>query len=330
MVVDALPSRHAPARFFALPALHPDLFGDFPVLADLVAFVASVDLVPLQDTYNSKGSDAWPVDRLLVLALFHIHLGQPSPSDWHRQARCHVGLIRLLGNRVPARSTLYVFRDRLAAPLAQIHQTWLRQQRHTFPQRGEQIGIDGSFFALQASRHTLLSERGLHRRIHALDLPRLLHDLEPQLQPLAGPMLFMLLWLVLHLCCRRHAFTCPVRWPAWMAKTPRGRDRQRQRYQKTLDVLRDRPKSAYSPRKCRKNQKPRISPSAPHALLGRDKQHVYRPLVNAQIAVDRSSGLVTAMVLVPPVNDANQLLPLCEASGHACGVKPRCATVDTG
>jgi hypothetical protein len=310
--------------------LCPDDFSDWPVLADLIAFVDTLDLAPLHQDYLGFGSDAWPCDRLLVLALFCLHDGRPSPADWHRQARSHLTLRQLLDNRVPARSTLYAFRDRLALPLQNLNQAWLLQQRQHRPTLGQHLGIDGSFFALQASRHTLLSERGLQRRLHSLALSQWLEGLALALQESAAPVLAALLFLVVNGYCRHHGIGCPPLTPAWRARTPRGRVRQERRYRHALEVLGRRPRSAYAQRRCRKEQAPRISPSAPQALLGRDKQHVYRPLVNAQVAVDLDSGLITALQLVEQVNDANLLASVSQASVKACGVKPRLASVDSG
>src|SRR5262245_54302875 len=126
-------SRHASPRFFSLPPLDPASFGDDPLLADLITFVHTLDLLPLRQAYQGFGSAAWPVERLLILALWATHHGQPSPATWHRQAGSHPGLRRLLDGGVPARSTLYAFRDRLAGPLPLIHQRWLQQQRPHHP-----------------------------------------------------------------------------------------------------------------------------------------------------------------------------------------------------
>ena len=126
-------ARHAAPRFFALPPLSPGQFADFPALADLVAFAPSLDPLPSRRAYRGRGSDAWPVDRLLVLALSQLHRRQPSPADWHRQARCHLGLAPQQAGRVPARSTLYAFRDRLAGPLERVQQARLARQRPEFP-----------------------------------------------------------------------------------------------------------------------------------------------------------------------------------------------------
>ena len=130
--------------------------------------------------------------------------------------------------------------------------------------------------------------------------------------------------------CRQHTVDCPRRWPAWLAQTPAGRARQEQRYQHALQVLQARVAAATTQRPSRRPATARLNPSAPQAVLGRDKQHVYRPLVNAQMAVDLHTGLVTALVVVAQANDANQLLPLSQASAHNCGRFPQRATVEVG
>jgi hypothetical protein len=330
MLATAPAARQATPRFRTLPPLSPDRFAAAPVLADLVAFVATLDLRPLQQSYRGRGSDAWPVDRLLVLALFQLHHGQPSPADWHRQAATHIHLRLLLEQSVPARSTLYAFRDRLAGPLEQIHRIWLQQHGQNCPQLGQEIGIDGTFCALQASRHNLLSENSLQRRLRLLSLRRWLEDRAAYLDRGVGPLRAILLWLALACYCRHHTVDCPGRWPAWLAQTPQGRDRQEQRYQQALQTLQARAAAATAQRPSRRPACARLNPSAPQAVLGRDKQQVYRPLVNAQIAVDLHSGLVTALVLVAQANDANQLLPLSQASAHNCGRFPQRASVDAG
>ena len=81
--------RRAEPRFLALPPINPELCADFSALEQLASFVNSLDLTYLRRSYKGFGSDAWPVEHLLLLALFCIHENRPSPSQWGRDAVAH-------------------------------------------------------------------------------------------------------------------------------------------------------------------------------------------------------------------------------------------------
>jgi hypothetical protein len=100
--------------------------------------------------------------------------------------------------------------------------------------------------------------------------------------------------------------------PAWMARTARGRQEQQKRYQKAQERLAERLWQNAQRRK--EDRKPpeqvRLSPGDPEASPGLDKQRVYRPLYNGQVACDLDTDFYLAYEVFSGVNDVATLLPM--------------------
>src|SRR4029077_19953895 len=79
--------------------------------------------------------------------------------------------------------------------------------------------------------------------------------------------------------------------PYWMAKTPRTRRWQSQRYEVALTKLEERLRENQRrvPSRRQKEKDIRISVSDPQAALGKDKHKVFRPLYNVQYVRDVDS-----------------------------------------
>jgi transposase len=117
----------------------------------------------------------------------------------------------------------------------------------------------------------------------------------------------------------------PAKPPSWMAQTPQGRFRQRQRYRRAQKVLHKRQKqqkqtmSRRAKAKRRSPDRMKISLTDPEAPLGFDKTKVFRPLFNIQFACDLDSPLVLGYDVFPAVTDANLLGPTLERTEELSG-----------
>jgi hypothetical protein len=117
-----------------------------------------------------------------------------------------------------------------------------------------------------------------------------------------------------------------------MARTRRGRAGQCARYRRAaarMEQLQDRnARKRASKRQAR--EKIVLSPSEPEAALGRDKDHVYRPLYNLQLASDLDSPLVLGYQVLAQPNDAGALGPLLGRVRDAVGAPVTVALADAG
>jgi Transposase DDE domain len=117
----------------------------------------------------------------------------------------------------------------------------------------------------------------------------------------------------------------PAGRPSWMAKTPGGRFRQRQRYRRAQVFLRTRQKqkaqtmSRQAKAQRRSPERMKISLTDPEAPLGFDKTKVFRPLFNLQFACDLDSPFVLGYDVFATVSDANLLGPLLERTEQLSG-----------
>jgi hypothetical protein len=102
--------------------------------------------------------------------------------------------------------------------------------------------------------------------------------------------------------------------PAWMAQTPAGREEQQERYQKALQELGKRlEQNAKRRKEDRKDLKDvRVSLGDPEATLGLDKERVYRPLFNGQIAVDLNTDFYLGYAAFSGVQDGATLMPMVD------------------
>jgi hypothetical protein len=118
-----------------------------------------------------------------------------------------------------------------------------------------------------------------------------------------------------------------------MAQTAGGRRRQQKRYRKVQAELAGR--LQHNARRRKEDRKPpeqvRLSPGDPQACLGLDKERVYRPLYNAQVACDLDSDFCLAYGAFDRVPDAATLLPMVERLEYFLpGVDLRWLLTDAG
>jgi radical SAM protein with 4Fe4S-binding SPASM domain len=246
--------------------------------------VSLLDLAPLHACYAGSGSVPHRPDLMLKVVLYEYHLGFSSPADWHAHVRENEPVQWLAQGLRPARSRCYAFRDRLNLCLDDLNQQ-IRQHAFDLGLSTGQRGVqDGTTAAANASRRRLDNVKTLPAKVH------LLHQAcaaDEQGQPLLSR-------------------------PGWMAPTRRGRQRQLRRLEKAEEVLRQRLAENRQRRACDRLQpeEVRVSTADPEAVLGQDKEGVYRPLYNIQFLRDLDSPLILGHMVGQGVSDAGTLKPV--------------------
>jgi transposase len=265
--------------------------------------VAQLDLEPLYQAYGDTGSKAFPPELLLQAVLYQTRRGQHSPAAWYRDASECEPVRWLLRNLTPSRTCWYTFRDRLAPLLPEVNRQPLFQAIDAGLTPATRAVLDGTTIAANASRHKLVNEETLHRRLSALEV---VSAGEQRQEP-------------------------PPKLPAWMAPTAVGRAQQYQRLTRAatkLAVLQTR-NQAKRKDKRRPASKVVISLSDPDAIAGRDKEGAYRPLYNAQIADDLDSPFVLGYEVFAQQNDASTMKPMLLRLAAMVGHQITVAVADT-
>jgi transposase len=254
------------------------------VARQVVAAMELLDLTPLYDSYSASGSEPTRPDLMLRIVLLEMRLGHNSPSEWCRNTKENDPL-KWAGMGIrPSRSAWYLFHDRIAPFLA----TWNRQAVEWAAERGitsgEQASLDGSTFAANASRHRLVNEEALAKRVKQL---RDATVADEEGEPVEAA-------------------------PAWMGKTAVTRQAQLQRHERAQTRLAElheiNQRQNPSRRRPRKNIV--VSTSDPEAALGRDKFQVFRPLYNVQLVYDLNSPLILGYDVFAQATDAGTLKPM--------------------
>lgn len=379
--------------------------------------VELLDLRALHDSYAGLGTQAWPPQLLLKLALYELQTGRVAPAHWYRDTREATPVQWLLRGARPARSCLYRFRDRLGPHLDDFNRQILalaQAEGHCTGQRG---AGDGTFVAALGSRHRLVNRATLNQRLQVLatcvssaaataaaETPAVAETAQvPVTEPRASvadgtadvrgtrialplvaavavssPVAFpasepavspapcgTVLALPLAAAGSVSAPTTvptpeptlglppsaggaesspgtagaatpavPTRWPDWLAKTPRGQQRQYAAYQRADQRLAER--EAQHGRSQRRQSKKRrraatrvvVSPTEPEAALGRDKLKVHRPLYNVQLLPDLESPFVLGYETCAQTSDVGLLPPLLQRTHDLTGHLPDAVAVD--
>lgn len=265
--------------------------------------VDRLDLTPLLRSFAGRGSRPAPPALLLKIVLFEIQRGRTSPAQWYQDTKENIALHWLgLGIR-PARSVWYTFAHRIGPYLDGWNQHVLHQARAHGLVSGQRVSLDGTLVEAQASRHRLLSQEQLQHRRQLLDAAVAADAAGPALAPR----------------------------PAWMARTPRSRQRQQQHYQRAQAHLnerlaenRQRLPSARLPEK-----HVRISVTDPEAALGKDKLKVFRPLYNVQYVRDLDSPFLVGYDTFAHSSDAGTLVPMLRRTQQLLGRLPEDVLVDS-
>jgi transposase len=257
------------------------------------AFVNGLDRTSLQASYLGVGSLAHDPDLMLKIVLYETSQGHLSPARWARDVR-DSDAVRWLGQGIqPSRSALYAFRDRLPQPVLEMHAQAIRQAMVEGLTAAESAVLDGTSARACGSRHQLVNEDKLTKRLQELNAA-VAQDATGQ--PSESQ-------------------------PYWMAGTPRGRQTQLAQYRQAGDGLADRlaknqerPKDKQLPRK-----KVKVSITEPEAPLGRDKEKVFCPMYTAEFVVDTASLLILSFDVFTQVTDAGTLAPMLDRTREVTG-----------
>src|SRR4051812_18603468 len=256
--------------------------------------VDQLDLTAGFDSYAGVGSKAHRPDLLLKIVLYEMQTGRHSPDQWAQDVRDRRSLQWLGFGITPSRTRSYAFRDRIGPWLEALNRQVLGSAVVRGLTTARQGSLDGTLIAANASRHRLVNLSRLQRRLAELDrviaAERSGHD--------------------------------PGAIPAWMARTPARRRRQRYRFGQARRTLQRR--HAENARRSRdQRQDPEkivISTSDPEAALGRDKEKVFRPLYNVQVVQDLESPLILGYEVFARASDAGTLMPLRQRVRDLTGV----------
>src|SRR5262249_2314630 len=120
--------------------------------------------------------------------------------------------------------------------------------------------------------------------------------------------------------------------PAWMARKPATRRRQRHRFDPALRALQDRrAQNARRPPDQRQDpEKIVIRPGDGAAALGRDQEKVFRPLYPLQVVQDLESPLVLGIEVFARATDAGTLRPMRPRVHDLTGVRLKRMLAEAG
>jgi transposase len=260
----------------------------------LDAAVDQLDLTALFASTSGVGSKAHRPDLMLKIALYEMHTGHHSPAQWARDTSDRRCLLWLGLGITPARTRWYAFRDRIGPWLELYQRQILERAVATGLTTARSGSLDGTAVAAHASRHRLVNLSRLRRRLEALD------------GALAAD----------------QAGQDPGVIPAWMARSPATRRRQRHRFGAAQrKLVQQHAQNARRPRD--KRQEPEkivLSPSESEAALGRDKEKVFRPLYTVGVVQDLESPLVLGYEVFAQATDAGTLMPLRQRAWALTGV----------
>lgn len=304
------PGKRAEVRFAEPPwdegsdqwqLLDQQVGADHPA-REVVEAMKQLDLTPLFARYLGVGKLPIRADLMLVIVLIENRLGRPRPSQWFRDAQENI-VLQWAGFGIrPSRTCWYNFADRIAPLLESWNAAVLQLARQRGVTQAKRASLDGTTVAANASRHRLVNEATVEKRLIELESA----------------------------CQADAAKQSPSNLPAWMAKNPDTREGQRRRYRRArqrlieLHAVNQRQES----KRRRKPEKIVVSTSDPEAALGRDKQNVFRPLYNVQLLRDLDSPLCLGYQVFAQPTDAGTLRPMLERGTDWTGVKPEAMLVD--
>jgi transposase len=268
------------------------------------AFVNGLDLTSLRASYLGVGARAHAPELMLKMALYEVSKGRLSPAEWADDIPDSNALGWLGQGIRPSRSALYTFRDRLTGPIFDIHARAIRQAIGEGLTAAEEAVLDGTSIRSCASRHQLVNEEKLTKRLKELNAA----------------------------VARDSAGQAVESRPYWMATTPNGRQAQHERYRQAGEELaerlarnQERPKDKQLPRK-----KVKVSITDPEAPLGRDKEKVFCPMYTAEFVVDTASLLILSFDVFTQVTDAGTLAPMLDRTQEVTGAMLIQISTDAG
>jgi transposase len=270
----------------------------------LERFVARQDLSALEAAYCGVGSEAYRPDLLLKIVLWEVLDARRSPAQWARDIHENIPLQWLSRGIQPCRTVFYDFRDRLGGVIRELHADMIRQairEGLLDPQEGV---LDGTSTRACASRHRLVNRSVLEKRLRellaAIDMDQ------------AGQR--------------------PATVPGWMAKSPKGRREQSQRFSKAQEKLIQRLEiNAQRPKDKRlEENKVTVSTSDPEAVMGRDKEKTFCALYTSQFVVEPNSLVVLTFQVFAQASDAGTLGIMLDETAAVVGHQLDAVSADAG
>ena len=263
-----------------------------------------LDFTELYGSYAGRGKRPQRPALMLALVLFALRQGQRTPSQWVPDTHEHWARWWLGYGIRPSRSCWDEVRKRTATFVDAMNAHILPQAVAEALTRVERGALDGSAVAANASRRRLLNAERLQPRLHHRQAAR--HD-------------------------DAHGET-PPEVPAWMAKTPRSRAAQHERYrqaQEHLAGLQAAPQHSH-PLERRAPDKLVISTGAPAAALGMDKAQVFRPLYTIATGRDVAAPFIMSDDVFAQAPAAATLSPMLARMEQRTGHRLQAVLVDSG
>ncbi|MCH8048375.1 MAG: IS1182 family transposase [Planctomycetes bacterium] len=266
--------------------------------------VGQLRLDDLFATYAGVGRKAYRPDLMLRVVLYEMRLGHRSPAEWQRHA-CENSPVRWLAMGIrPSRSRWYDFGDRLTKVIDDLNAQILHLAVERSITTASRSALDGTLIGANSSRHKFLNQQTLERR--TAQLQQAIDD-EKYGQTLS--------------------IVTPgkpvITGPAWMAKTSSGREDQHWRFQAAGVIMcgLHRENAERPAHQRRAAKKIKISIGDPEAPLSIDKEKVFRPLYNVQLAYDLESPLILAYDVFAQPNDNGTLEPMLRRHERLTGCK---------
>jgi transposase len=278
------------------------------VARGIVAAMKTLDLSPLYASYSGSGSPAIRPDLMLRMVLIEIHSGHHRPSQWFRNAKEN-SVLKWAGMGIQVRRTYcYEFSQRVQPFLSRWNEQIVNIALQKNITTGEQASLDGSAFAANASRHRLVNNDKLEKRMTQLN-EVCAQDLSPNEESIPRE---------------------PI--PSWMAKTPSTRRVQLKRFERAKERLEELHALNQRQDRARRREAKKVvvSVSDPEAALGRDKLNVFRPLYNVQMVTDVKTRLILSYGVFAQATDAGTFKPMLQRLTSIVGLNLKALLVDAG
>lgn len=256
----------------------------------------------MRSVYQGVGSLAFPPEPLLKIVLYEYLQGRCSPAQWHRDCKEHDALKWLGRGLQPSRTAWYLFRDRIGPAIESLHEDLVRQTMAEGHVSAEKAAQDGTTFRAYASRHRVVNQKTLNKRLQVLQEAL---QADEQSRPFKSS-------------------------PQWMPETPDGRLDLAARMEEALGVLNQRLENNAKKPKSKRQREDRIfvSLSEPQAVISRDKEKVFCPLYTSQFMVDFDSLMVLGYSLAAEATDVGTLTPMIDQVQRIVGGNLRQVVTD--
>jgi transposase len=265
--------------------------------------VDRLHLEALFGSYQGRGSPPLRPDLMLKVVMYEIAVGRPSPAEWFRDTR-DSDTVKWLGFGIqPSRTTCYEFWERVAPYFDGWNEEVLQSATEEGFTSARRVAQDGTTVAANASRHKLVNQETLQRRIGELDEVITADEQGRSSEKLRS----------------------------WMAKHADTRQTQRAGYERAAERMDMLQAENQKRRACKRRPAEKIvlSVSDPEAACGRDKLNVFRPLYNVQLQYDLDSPFILGYDVFNRATDTGTLPPMLERTSELIGRKPAVILADS-